>query len=113
MEEKKKLKFNFMIVNRNIDQKFIKYLSKFGFKEYFLFYGTGSASSAILDYLGIGETENTILVIPASEKASLKLFEIIKNSEYLKDVIAFKVPIKGISSKKSLDYLLKEVGSYE
>ena len=113
MEEKKKLKFNFMIVNRNVDKKFIKYIAKFGFKEYFLFYGTGSASSAILDYLGIGETENAILVIPASEKSSEKLFKVIGESEYIKDVIAFRVPIKGISSKKSLDYLLKEVVSYE
>ena len=88
MEDKKKLKFNFMIVNRNVDKKFIKYIAKYGFREYFFFYGTGSASSAILDYLGMGETEHAIMVIPASEKASLKLFEIIKNSEYLKDVIA-------------------------
>ena len=111
--EKKKLKFTFMLVNRNVDEKFIKYISKYGYKEYFLFYGKGSASSAILDYLGLGERENTILVVPSNEDDAVKLLDIISKSEYLKDIIAFRVPIKGISSKKSLDYLLKEVVSYE
>ena len=113
MEEKKKLKFTFMIVNRNHEKKFLKFINKQGYEEYFLFYGKGSASSAILDYLGIGETENTILVIPSNEKDAYKLLDIVSNSEFLKYVMAFVVPIKGISSKKSLDYLLKEVVVHE
>ena len=113
MEDKKKLKFTFMIVNRKYEKKFLKFINMQGYEEYFLFYGKGSASSAILDYLGIGETENTVLVFPNNEKDSIRLLELIKDSEYLKHVIAFRVPIKGISSKKSLDYLLKGVVSYE
>lgn len=111
--EQKKLKITLAIVNRNIEKKFIKYLFKNGYKDYFSFYGKGSASSALLDYLGIGETENTILVIPSNEKESIRLLEVIKTSEYLKNVIAFRIPIKGISSKKSLDYFLKEVIVHE
>jgi hypothetical protein len=32
----------------------------------------------------------------------------LRNSEYLKDVIAFRVPIKGVSSMNALNYFLKE-----
>jgi len=104
-----KLKFNFLIVNREIEKKLIKFLNRKGYNKYFLFYGKGSANSSILEYLGIGETENTILVFPLNEKNSIMLFEDITNSEFIKHTIAFRIPIKGISSKKSLDYFLKEV----
>ena len=110
---KQKLKLTFMIVNRNCESKFIKYLSKNGYKDYFSFYGKGSANSALLDYLGIGETENIILVIPSNEKDAIRLLDVIKVSEFLKNVIAFRMPIKGISSKKSLDYFLREVMVHE
>ena len=109
MKEKPKLKATFIILKREYEHKFIKFLKKQGFEKYFLFYAKGSASSTILEYLGIGETENVILVYPSNENDAKKLFEIISSSEYLKQTIAFRCPIKGISSKKSLDYFLKEV----
>ena len=109
MKVEKKLKFNFIIMDRMLESKFIKFLKKYGYVKYFMFYGKGSASSAILDYLGIGETGSTIMVYPSNEKDSFELFDIVSNSDFIKNVIAFRVPIKGISSKKSLDYFLKEV----
>ena len=113
MKVEKKLKFNFVIIDRTIETKFTKFLSKYGYDKYFMFFAKGSASSDILDYLGIAESEKIILVYPTNEKDSSKLFEIIENSEYLKHSLAFKCPIKGISSKKSLDYFLKGVISHE
>ena len=113
MKENQKLKFTFIILDRNIENKFIKFLSKNGYSDYFLFYARGSANSAILDCLGIGETEKEVIVIPSNEKKAIKLFEDISKSEYLKHIIAFRMPIKGISSKKSLDYFLKEVVTNE
>ena len=107
------MKFNFIILNRDIENKFIKFMKKNGFDKYFLFYGKGSASSTILEYLGMGETEKVIIVYPSNENDSKKLFDIISSSEYLKHTIAFRSPIKGISSKKSLDYFLKEVAVNE
>ncbi len=109
----KKLKFNFIITDRSLESKLIKFLKKQGYDKYFLFYGKGSASSVLLDYLGIGETEKVVLVYPGNEDDSKKVMELIKHSEYLKQTIVFRVPIKGISSKKSLDYFLKEVASDE
>ena len=104
-----KLKFNFIISNREIENKLIKFLKKNGYEKYFLFYGKGSASSVLLDYLGIGETEKVVLVYPSNEEDSKKIMTLIKESEFLKQSIVFRSPIKGISSKKSLDYFLKEV----
>lgn len=109
MKVNKKLKLNFIIIERAQQSKFIKFLNKHGFEKYFLFYAKGSASSDILDYLGIGESEREVLVYPSNESDAQKLFDLIKNSEYLKHLLAFRIPVKGISSKKSLDYFLKEV----
>lgn len=113
MKVEKKLKLNFIIMDRNIETKFIKFLKKHGFEKYFLFYAKGSATSDILDYLGIGEVEKEIIVYPSNENDSKKLLSIIKDSEYIKYCLAFSSPVKGISSKKSLDYFLKEVVSHE
>ena len=113
MKVDRKLKLNFIIMNRTIEVKFIKFIKKHGFEKYFLFYAKGSATSDILDYLGIGEVEKEILVYPSNETDSKKLLSIINQSEYLKHCLAFSTPVKGISSKKSLDYFLKEVVSHE
>lgn len=109
----KKLKFTFVITNRDLEKKLIKHLKKDGFEKYFLFYGKGSAGSILLEYLGIGETEKVILVYPSNEEDAKKIMKRIENSEYLKHTIAFRSPIKGISSKKSLDYFLKEAVTNE
>lgn len=113
MKVKKKLKFTFLIVNRDASNKVVNYLSDAGFRDCFSFYGKGSASVAILDYLGIGETENNVIVYPSNEEEALLLMESIRNSEYLKDIIAFRVPVKGISSMNALNYFLREGDSNE
>lgn len=113
MKVKKKLKFTFLIVNRDASNKVVNYLSYAGFRDCFSFYGKGSASVAILDYLGIGETENNVIVYPSNEEEALLLMESIRNSEYLKDIIAFRVPVKGISSMNALNYFLREGDSNE
>lgn len=110
---KKKLKLTFILVNREISGKLIKYLTKKGYSNYFLFYGKGSASSTILDYLGIGETENNVIVYPSGEEEAISIMNHVKESEFLKHAIVFRVPVKGISSAKSLNYLLKGVSNHE
>lgn len=113
MKVKKKLKFTFLIVKRDVSNKVISYLSDAGFKDCFSFYGKGSASVAILDYLGIGETENNVIIYPSNEEEAMVLMESVRNSEYLKDIIAFRVPVKGISSMNALNYFLREENSNE
>lgn len=108
MKVKKKLKLTFLIVKREVSNKVVVFFKDAGFKDYFSFYAKGSANMAILDYLGIGETEHNVIVYPNNEEDSKVMMDMIKNSELLKDVIAFRVPIKGISSLKILNYFLKE-----
>lgn len=104
----KKLKFTFLITERNLSNKVTKLLKDNDFDKYFLFYGKGSANSTILEYLGIGETEKEVIIYPSNEDDAKKIMEHIKKSEYIKNTIVFTVPVSGISSLKSLEYFLKE-----
>lgn len=108
MKIEKKLKFTFLITERSLGDKINKYLTSKGFDKYFSFYAKGSATSAILDYLGIGETEKDVIIYPSNENDALKIMNYIKDSDFIKNTIIFRVPIKGISSFKSLEYFLKE-----
>ncbi len=108
MKVEKKLKFTFLITDRDEVNKIINYLKEKGIDNYFSFYGKGSASSSLLEYLGIGEVEKDILIYPSNESDACLIMESLKNSDHLKNTIVFRVPVKGISSMKSLNYLLKE-----
>lgn len=108
MKLDKKLKITFLITERAIGGKITDYLKSKGIEDYFLFYGKGSASTAILDYLGIGESERDVILYPSSEENAVAIIENIKDSEYLKNTIIFRIPVKGISSISALNHFLKE-----
>ena len=109
MEEKKKLKFTFLITERSLGNKINKFLKEKGFEKYFLFYAKGSANSNILEYLGVGETDKEVIIYPSNEKDACEIMESIKQSDFIKNTIVFRVPVSGISNAKSLEYFLKEV----
>ena len=108
MKIKKKLKLTFLITNRDLGTKLTDYLKSKGIDMYFSFYGKGSASTALLDYLSIGQNEKDIIIYPGSEEDSKLIMEAIKNSEYYKSTLLFRIPVKGISSLNILNYFLKE-----
>ena len=108
MKVKKKLKFTFLITKRDLGMKITEFLKNKGIEHYFSFYGKGSANTALLDYLGIGESEKDIIIYPTSEEEAILIMDSIKNSEYFKNTIAFRVPVKGVSSLNILNYFLKE-----
>lgn len=108
MKSDKKLKFTFLITERNLGVKITAYLKNHGIDKNFLFYAKGSASSALLDYLGIGESEREVIVYPTGEDDAKLIMDSLKNSEYLKRTIVFRVPVKGISNAHFLDYFLRE-----
>lgn len=108
MKIQKKLKFTFLITERSIGKKINKYLETNGFGKYFSFYAKGSATSAILEYLGVGETEKDVIIYPSNEDDAIKIMNLVKESEFIKKTIIFRVPVSGISSLKSLQYFLKE-----
>ncbi len=107
MKVQKKLKFTFLITNKEYGTKIVEYLKNKGIENYISFYGKGSASASILEYLGIGERENDILIYPSNSTDANLILEYIKESEYLKNTIAFIVPVKGISNMNVLNHLLK------
>lgn len=109
----KKLKFTFLITERNLGNKINKFLKENGFDKYFLFYAKGSASSTVLEYLGIGETEKEVIIYPSNEKDALSIMNLIKESDFIKDTMVFRIPVSGISSLKSLEYFLKGVSEDE
>ena len=108
MQDNKKLKFTFLITQRDLGTKINKFLKEKGFDKYFLFYATGSADSTILEYLGVGETEKEVIVYPSNEKDAVSIMNCIRESEFIKNTIVFRVPVKGISNLKCLNYFLKE-----
>lgn len=108
MKVQKKLKFTFLITNKEYGPKLVEYLKNKGIENYISFYGKGSANAAILEYLGIGERENDVLIYPSNSTDANLILEYIKENEYLlKNTIAFIVPVKGISSMNILNHLLK------
>ena len=113
MNVKKKLKLTLMLVKRDIASKITDSLSSLGYKDYFSIYGKGSASLAILDYLGIGETENALLIYPSNEEDAEIIINHIRTSEYLKYIIAFRIPVKGISNMTALKHFLREDVNHE
>ena len=113
MAVNKKMKFTFLITERKLGGKINKFLKEKGFDKYFLFYGKGSASSSVLEYLGIGETEKEVIVYPSNEEDAIAIMNHIKESDFIKKTIIFRVPIKGISNLKSLNYFFKEANKNE
>lgn len=113
MNVKKKLKFTFLITERSLGNKVNKFLESKGYDKYFSFYAKGSASSAILEYLGVGETEKDVIIYPSNEDDAVKIMDYIKESDFIKKTLVFRVPVSGISSLKSLEYFLKEESNNE
>ncbi len=88
------------IVNEKDDRKLTELLNESSIGLSFKFAGTGTAHSALLDYLGIGETEKAVViaVIPENDEETI-IREIGKElSLYLVGKgISFTIPLSGVS----------------
>ncbi len=88
------------IVNKSGEKKLKEILDECSVALSFLFAGTGTAQSSVLDYLGIGETEKSVLcsLFPDSDEERI-MRELRKRlSLYLAGRgISFTVPLAGIS----------------
>ena len=68
----------------------------------FLLHGHGSADSAMLDYLGLGDNKKIIAVTFAANDAVINLYRIFNNRLSLSQAgtgIAFTVPVSGASGR--------------
>lgn len=92
------------IVSRGSGRKVKEILNELSAALSFTFTGYGTAHSALLDYLGIGETEKTIVfsVIPETDEGRIMRELRIQMSLYLAGKgISFTIPLAGISEKIS------------
>lgn len=88
------------IVNRKDDVKLKEVLDEFSIALSFKFEGRGTAQSAVLDYLGIGETEKTVVVslFPESDEAAILREIRTQMSLYLVGRgISFTIPLSAVS----------------
>lgn len=88
------------IVNQYDEKKLKEILDECSVSLSYQFAGTGTAHSAVLDYLGIGETEKTVLVSIFPESDEERVLRQLRERMSLYLVgrgISFTVPLTGIS----------------
>ena len=90
------------IVNRGEGRRVRDILSEYSAGLNFSFRGTGTARSHLLDYLGIGETEKTVMftLIPETDEEAIMREIRAQMTLYLAGRgISFTVPLAGVSQK--------------
>ena len=88
------------VVNRGDEIRLKEILDEISIALGFTFAGTGTAHSAVLDYLGIGETEKSIVVslFPESDEEAVMRGIRSRMSLYLVGKgISFTIPLSGVS----------------
>lgn len=88
------------IVDRGQGNKVVKLNEKEHIHVQFVCLGRGTASSEILDYLGIGETEKEVVVSLVPENKIPELLNMLSDKMHLNKPgkgIAFTLPLSGIS----------------
>ncbi len=88
------------VVNRTEERRLKEILDECSVTLSYLFVGTGTANSSVLDYLGLGETEKSVLLslFPESDEESIMRGIREKLALYLAGRgISFTIPLRGIS----------------
>ncbi len=88
------------VVNKSEEKRFKEILDQCSVSLAYLFAGTGTAHSTLLDYLGIGETEKTVIVSLFPECDEELIIREIRDKMSLYLVgrgISFTIPLRGIS----------------
>ena len=99
------------VVDRKIGKKYLNVFQENQQQVLFLAFGTGTASSEILDYLGLEHAEKTVVfsVVEESKWTSIKKQ---MQKKHRIDVpgsgIAFITPLSSIGGMKALNYLLSK-----
>lgn len=97
------------IVNRGSGDKLISNFAKEGVTFNLLSLGMGTASSKILDYLGIGETQKEILFSTLSLEHSKKILNLMSEKTNIKQPgigIAFTIPINSVCGNSAIKQLI-------
>ena len=97
-----------IIINRGMREKFLQFFKEYHIEVTFASLGRGTASSSLLDYLGMEAAEKAVYVAVVTRKTWIQL----KKGLYTRlriDVpgrgIAFLIPLSRVGKKKVLQYL--------
>lgn len=106
--KKPKLKLLITIVNRGKGKDVVDVCRTFCMSYHMSLLGTGTATSEILDYLGLGETEKDIILSSVRTEELDGLLDALTARLKLNkpgNGIAFTVPIKSVGGPKTLNIL--------
>ena len=97
------------VVDRKIAKRYLNMYQENGQQVLFLAFGTGTASSEILDYLGLEHAEKTVVFSIVEEATWFSTKKQLQKKLRI-DVpgggIAFIIPLSSIGGRKALNYLL-------
>ena len=108
----KKLSLIVAIVNRHQGEKVSKILNTENFSFNYIFLGRGTASSELLNYLGIGETEKDVVLSSAPAEKVPALMEKLHQEMHLDKAgsgVAFTIPISSVGGAQTLAMMAGEL----
>lgn len=97
------------VVDRKIAKRYLSMYQENGQQVLFLAFGTGTASSEILDYLGLEHAEKTVVFSIVEEEtwfSTKKQLQKKLRIDLPGGGIAFITPLSSIGGRKALNYLL-------
>ncbi len=104
----KKIMLLVTIVSRGKGEKIVSFLNNKGVTFNFMSLGRGTASSELLDYLGLGETKKDIIISTALKENTKTLLNNMRDLMNLNDPgkgIAFVIDIKSVGGPRTLGYM--------
>ena len=116
----KKIKMLITIVDRESGEYVVRALRGDGLHYNMMLMGRGTASSELLDILGLGETEKYVILSFIAEERVRQVMSMLESDHELREAgngIAFTVPIGSVGGPTTLAFLsqlaerLKEEGS--
>lgn len=96
------------IINRNQSKKYLNLYKEENIQVMFLTLGEGTASGAVLDYLGLEATEKAVIFTVLEEDSFEKVKKDLQKKLQIDapgEGIAFIIPLSSIGGKKTLQFL--------
>jgi hypothetical protein len=102
------------IVNRGYGEKIAALFNQKGVTLNYIFLGRGTATSEILDYLGLGETEKDIVLSSVPVEQTQRALDMLNNEMDLQKKghgIAFTLPIGSVGGANALKFMAGLLGN--
>lgn len=99
------------IVDRKIAKKYVDLYNETGKTVLFITLGTGTASSEVMDYLGLDSSEKAVIFSVQEQEGWQETKKLLQKKLQIDGPgggIAFTVPLSSIGGKKTLQFLLEK-----